>query len=172
MKNALLITSFLACSSTIAETNVVNISEHGFIVENVQTSPKSPQELWSQLTQDVDKWWPKDHTWWGKEGVLTIDTFAGGCFCEKSADKSAEHMRISFVEPHTLLRMTGGLGPLQGMGMYGALDWKLQPLENETKITLTYRVSGIDPKGFEQLAPIVAQVQGIQLKSLIEYQPR
>lgn len=153
-----------------AKPKVVMVSEHGFIVENTAQSSKPASLLWQQLVEDVDSWWPKDHTWWGEDGVLSIDKFAGGCFCEKSVDKSAEHMHISFVEPQKLLRMTGGLGPLQGMGMYGALDWKFQQLNDKTIITLTYRVSGIDPTGFEKIAPIVAQVQGDQLNALIDYQ--
>lgn len=32
---------------------------------------------------------------------------------------------MSFVEPYKLLRMTGGLGPLQGMGIQGGLDGSL-----------------------------------------------
>ena len=40
-----------------------------------------------------------------------------------SGARSAEHMRIGFVDPGVQLRMLGGLGPLQGMGLHGALDW-------------------------------------------------
>ena len=98
--------------------------------------------------------------------VFYIETKAGGCFCEVSGDKSAEHMRISFVEPQKLLRMTGGLGPLQGMGMYGSMDWKFSEESGVTTVILKYKVSGYSPDGFEQLAPIVAKVQGLQLEGL------
>ena len=54
-------------------------------------------------------------------------------------------MRISFVEPNKLLRMSGGLGPLQGMGLYGALDWQFSRVDNMTQVLLTYKVSGIKP---------------------------
>lgn len=75
-------------------------------------------------------------------------------------------MHISFVQPGKLLRMTGGLGPLQGMGMFGAMDWQFSSDDTATQVTLTYRVSGIDPNGFKELAPIVANVQGQQLNGL------
>lgn len=65
--------------------------------------------------------------------------------------------------------MTGGQGPLQGMGRYGALDWQFTPGETGTQITLTYRVNGINPDGYAQLAPIVSSVQGLQLKALNAY---
>ena len=75
-------------------------------------------------------------------------------------------MRISFVDPSKLMRMTGGLGPLQGMGMFGALEWKFETIERGTEITMTYRVNGISPDGFAELAPIVDRVQAIQLGGL------
>ena len=62
--------------------------------------------------------------------------------------------------------MTGGLGPLQGMGMYGALDWVFESNDLGTQVTMTYRVNGISEGGFAELAPIVDQVQGLQLGGL------
>ena len=75
-------------------------------------------------------------------------------------------MRISFVDPPSLMRMTGGLGPLQGMGMYGALEWVFESTDQGTNVTMTYRVNGINPDGFAELAPIVDAVQAIQLGGL------
>ena len=153
--------------------SVVNyVSDHGFIVTNTISSKVTPDEMWNALVNDVDLWWPKDHSWWGKQGKFSIEPLAGGCFCEVAGQRSSVHMQISFVEPNKLLRMTGGLGPLQGMGMHGALDWVFETNEETTAITLTYRVSGINPEGFEQLAPIVAKVQGIQLNALKAYVER
>ena len=156
-------------SKVNAEPNVVHTSEFGFIVENQVTIQQPPQKVWQALVNDVDLWWPKDHSWWGEKSVFSIDAAAGGCFCEKVDNKSAEHMRISFVEPNKLLRMTGGLGPLQGMGMFGTLDWQFVEVDGHTQLTLTYRVNGINPDGHEKLAPIVAKVQGLQLQGLANY---
>ena len=96
-------------TSVLAEPKVLHVTETGFMVENKVTISQSADKVWHALINKVDKWWPKDHTWWGNDSVLSIDEFAGGCFCEKVGYKSAEHMRISFVEPQKLLRMTGGL---------------------------------------------------------------
>jgi hypothetical protein len=75
-------------------------------------------------------------------------------------------MRISFVEPKKSLRMTGGLSPLQGMGVYGSLDWMISRQGDVTKITLTYSVTGINKDRFDKLAPIVDKVQETQLNHL------
>jgi uncharacterized protein YndB with AHSA1/START domain len=152
-----------------AKGQVDYVSDTGFIVSNKFSSNIKAPDIWRALTEEIDQWWPKDHTWWGEQGILAIEPVAGGCFCETAGRRSAQHMQISFVEPYKLLRMTGGLGPLQGMGMHGALDWQLVQKEDVTEVTLTYRVSGIHPDGFKQLAAIVAQVQGIQLQALKTY---
>jgi hypothetical protein len=65
--------------------------------------------------------------------------------------------------------MLGGLGPLQGMGMYGALDWTFETRPDGLHLVLHYQVSGHDPKGYAELAPIVDAVQAQQLGALAAY---
>jgi hypothetical protein len=166
MKIKSILISVLVLVSTGANAEVLHVSDHGFIVKNQIHTNSSVADAWRAMVEDVDSWWPKDHTWWGEDSALSIDPRAGGCFCETSDTNSAEHMRISFVEVGKLLRMTGGLGPLQGMGMHGALDWQFKATDIGTQITLTYKVSGINPEGFVKLAPIVGYVQGVQLGGL------
>jgi uncharacterized protein YndB with AHSA1/START domain len=151
------------------QAKVLHVTEHGFIVENSITTVHKSEKVWLALINDVDKWWPKDHSWWGKQGTFSIEAKAGGCFCEIVGEKSAEHMHISLVEPNKLLRMTGGLGPLQGMGVYGSLDWVFSEDKGKTTVTLTYSVTGINKDGFEKLAPIVARIQGLQLNALKQF---
>lgn len=167
MKPAHVITLFILASllPQLATAELKHVSEHGFIIENQIETNASVDNAWQALTNNIDQWWPKDHSWWG--GTFSVQAKAGGCFCETSGERSAEHMRIVFVDPGKTLRMTGGLGPLQGMGLNGALDWRFTRTETgKTQITLHYAVHGINADGFEQLAPIVDQVQGIQLEGL------
>ncbi|NKB35512.1 MAG: SRPBCC domain-containing protein [Pseudomonadales bacterium] len=159
-----LIISLSAWSSTYAE--VITIAETGFIIENKIQVNTNKATTWQAFSEEVDLWWPKDHSWWGVDSTLSIDSFAGGCFCEIGVEKSAEHMHIVFVDPPNQMRMTGGLGPLQGMGMFGALEFVFNENETGTEVVMTYRVNGINPDGFEQLAPIVDQVQAIQIEGL------
>jgi hypothetical protein len=169
MRNTLLFAlSVLSLSVQQAVAEVKHISDHGFIIENTIKTDASIEDAWLGLTKHVNKWWPKDHSWW--YGTFSIEDWAGGCFCEVNDKQTAEHMRVVFVDPHKVLRMIGGLGPLQGMGMNGALNWNFSELEDgATQVVLTYSVTGINPDGFEQLAPIVDQVQGIQLNGLASY---
>jgi len=134
-------------------------------------------------------WWPKDHTWW--KGALRIDEQAGGCFCESTDTASAVHMRVSYVEPNKKVVMIGGLGPLQEMGVTGALIWEFSDIETappsadkendkrvpKTKVTLTYHASGnIHFNGKKasneeavNLVNVVDKVQAQQLNALIAF---
>lgn len=118
-------TSLMVCFSLLAtnvHAEVLLIAKTGFITENKTQVSTDREAMWNAFVQ-VGQWWPGDHSWWGDAKGLTIDPVAGGCFCEKSGNKSAEHMRITHVDAPSLMRMTGGLGPLQGLGMYVAVDW-------------------------------------------------
>jgi len=156
-------------SSVNAHCEVIFVAETGFIIQNKIQVNSNKEETWNVFTRQVQQWWPSDHTWWGDAGILTIDTHAGGCFCEKSGKKSAEHMQVSYVDPNNIMRMTGGLGPLQGMGMFGALEWSFNTNKHGTEVTMTYKVNGISPEGFTELAPIVDRVQAIQLNGLEDF---
>lgn len=163
---ALLFSFVNLCVTSQVSAEVVYANDRGFKITNSFTTSKTEQQVWQALVYKVDAWWPKDHSWWGDKGTFSIDPTAGGCFCEKSGKNSAEHMHIAFVEHGKLLRMTGGLGPLQGMGLYGALDWKISSEEGTSTVTLTYTVSGYYPDGYSKLAVIVDQVQAMQLGGL------
>jgi uncharacterized protein YndB with AHSA1/START domain len=131
--------------------------------------PNDAATAWKALVDDIDRW-PKDHSWWGKESRLSIEPRAGGCFCERTGDRQALHMLVSFVDPERLLRLTGGLGPLQGMGLHGALEFRLAPSpEGGTRITMFYRAGGYTPDDLSKLAPVVDKVQAQQLGGLASY---
>ena len=168
----LLIVSLFPLLINATYADVQHIAETGFILENKIQTDSNSARTWKAFVEEVDNWWPKDHSYWLEAGTFSIDPVAGGCFCERTADgQSAEHMHIAFVDPGKVLRMTGGLGPLQGMGMFGALDFVFTENSQGTEVTMTYRVNGINPGGFAELAPIVDMVQGLQiggLKSFLE----
>ena len=159
--------ALLGASAAFAD--VRDSSRAGFTIENTVTVPVDPAAAWKALVEGVDEWWPRDHTWWGTASTLSVEPRAGGCFCEIAGDRQAAHMQIAFVDPGKTLRLLGGLGPLQGMGVHGVMEWRLEPLDGATRITLYYRAGGYTTDDLSQFAPVVDAVQAQQLGGLAEY---
>jgi hypothetical protein len=171
MRNSIVVATAAAAALAFgtAQAEIRDSAPNGFTIENTQVVPVDAKTAWDALVNDVGRWWPKDHTWWGDAGKLSIQARAGGCFCEINGAQQAWHMTVTFVDPESTLRMTGGLGPLQGMGLDGALEWRFAKVEEGTRITLWYRAGGYTPDDLQKFVPVVDQVQGLQLGGLADY---
>ncbi len=98
---------------------------------------------------------------------LSLDERAGGCFCEKLPNKgSVEHMRVVYIQPPRMIRMTGALGPLQAEAADGTMAITLAKTEAGTRITMSYVAGGYIRAGADKLAPIVDRVLAQQLLGL------
>lgn len=148
---------------------VTDASPSGFTLENSVEVPVDAATTWRALVDDVDAWWPKDHTWWGRASRLTIDARPGGCFCERAGRQQAQHMQVVFADPGKLLRMSGGLGPLQGMGVTGTLEFRLTATGSGTRVVLWYRAGGYAPEDLGKFARVVDSVQALQLGGLARH---
>ena len=164
---SLVLLGALAYSSV--EAKIVDQAPNGFTLENSEWVPTDPQASWKSFVNDVGQWWPADHSWWGDASKLSISEKVGGCFCELNGAQQAWHMTVTFVDPGKLMRMTGGLGPLQGMGLDGALEWRFVAENGGTRITLWYRAGGYTPDDLAKFVPVVDKVQALQLGGLAEY---
>lgn len=153
------------CAAPTVGAEVLDSSPSGFTLENRITVPVDAKTAWRGLVDHVGDWWPSDHTWWGKAKNLSIDARAGGCFCEKSGKQQAEHMHVVMVMPGEMLRLKGALGPLQGMGLDGALEFRLKQSDDgqSTEITMWFRNGGYTP---DDLSKFVAVVDGVQKQQL------
>jgi len=159
----------LALSGAGAWAEVKDASAQGFTLENRETVPVSAMAAWNALVNDVDVWWPRDHTWW-KGSTLSIDARAGGCFCEKDGGRETQHQQIVFVDPGRLLRMVGGLGPAQGLGLSGVIEFRLAAADGGgTTITMFSRTGGYTPDDLRSLAPLADRVNKQMLGALAAY---
>ena len=166
----ILLTTAMIMVFSAADADVTGSGETGFSIHHVIALDASPEAAYRAITEEVSNWWIADHTWSGDAANLSIDARAGGCFCEKLADGgSMQHMLITWAQPGKELRMTGGLGPLQMMGVHGGMQWRLKPADEGSVLEYNYVVTGFSPDGLAALAPIVDTVQGQQLESLRSY---
>lgn len=153
--------------SPIVSAGVVESSKTGFLIRIQAEVDVAPPQVWDQFLA-VGEWWSGDHSWFGKASGFSIEPRAGGCFCETDGDRSALHMLVSYVDPGKEMRMIGGLGPLQGLVLQGAMTFRFEPLESGgTRIVHIYRVMGHTENGLDELAPIVDSVQQLQINGLV-----
>lgn len=167
---ALIFVALSAAVATAAQAEVKDTAGTGFTLENAVVVPVDAATAWQALVDEVGQWWSADHTWWGDASKLSIEPRAGGCFCEIDGERQASHMTVVFVDPGKTLRLTGGLGPLQGMGLDGVMEWRLAPAEEGgTRIVLSYRAGGYTPDDLGAFAPAVDGVQREQLQRLVDH---
>jgi hypothetical protein len=144
---------------------VVGSSADGFTVREEVEFAGPPAGAWKRLI-DIGSWWDPQHTYSGHSSNLTLTLRPGGCWCEKLENGGfARHLEVVLVIPEKRLRLTGGLGPLQGIGATGALTFTLRSASpGATTVTAEYSVVGYSREGLASLAGAVDQVLGEQLQ--------
>jgi len=161
-------------TSTPASAAVVAAGASGFISEHELLLPADSDKAYRALTTDIAAWWDASHSYSGKAENFSMDARAGGCFCESLPNGgSVMHMQVVFADPGRLLRLSGGLGPLQGMGVSGSMDFVLEPAEGQeaasTVLRYRYVVHGLAESGVGEMADAVDQVQAGQLQRFKAY---
>jgi hypothetical protein len=81
------------------------------------------------------------------------------------------HLTVVYADPGKILRLVGGLGPMQNMGVAGALTFALAEKEGKSTLVLTYIVGGYNPDGLTKwasTADVVLLEQVTRLKRFIE----
>ncbi|MGE0740609.1 MAG: SRPBCC domain-containing protein [Hyphomonadaceae bacterium] len=150
-----------AAGALPARAEVRSASASAFVIQAEAEIAAVPEQVWGSLGQ-ISHWWNGAHTYSGDAGRLQLDMQAGGCWCERWGEgQSVEHMRVVLVMEHEgvrTLRLVGGLGPLQEMGVSGVLTFTVAPHASGAKLTMTYRVSGDAGLTLDQLAPLVDMV--------------
>lgn len=154
------------------QAEILDSSPDGFTLEFSLPVDGHLKLVFDGLTKDIGNWWLADHTWYGDSQNMSIVLEPGGCLCEIKNDlQFTEHLRVVKVEPYSLIRFSGGLGPLQGEGAQGIMDWSLRNSADERTTTLTvrYRVGGYTGSDLSGWAPAVENVLKQQMTSFQTY---
>ncbi|MBA4283983.1 MAG: ATPase [Xanthomonadaceae bacterium] len=149
-----------------AQAELLKSAETGFVARNAVTIAARPDQVWAALIAPA-RWWNPAHSWSGKAANFSLEARAGGCFCEALANGgSVEHQRVVFSHPGQLLRLVGGLGPLQPEAVSAVMNWELKADGEGTRLTQTYAVSGMVDGGLSGWAVPVDGVIREQLERL------
>jgi uncharacterized protein YndB with AHSA1/START domain len=142
-------------SQARARAEVIEASPGGFTVKMTVEIAAPPAAVYSAVVRGIGSWWDAAHTWSGDPRNLSIDGRAGG-------------LR---VDPGKMLRLSGGLGPLQDLLVTGVLTMTMEAATAGTRFELTCAVGGYARGGLADLAAPVDRVlagQAAQLKQFAE----
>ena len=174
MRNPVFLAAALALGATAspAAAEVISTSDDGFVTRATAEVAAEPLAVWLALTKPGD-WWNSEHTWSGDAANMTLTPQAGGCFCERipgddgeegfAMDGSAHHATVLQAFPLNVLRMRGGLGPLQGEPATGVLTITLKEIDGGTRVLWEYNVGG--PMRYE-IAEISGAVDAVMTQQL------
>ena len=164
-----------------AGAEVTESSPTHFVIRHAVDVDATPEDAWLALIAPGD-WWNDSHTWSADASNMTLTPQAGGCFCEKipaedgpdsyGLEGSAQHMMVVQAVPRKVLRMRGGLGPLQSEPVDGVMTVTMQPIEDNageaagTRIVWEYVVGGTMRFDVEEISKAVDGVIGEQVLDL------
>jgi uncharacterized protein YndB with AHSA1/START domain len=157
----------LALVAVASAQSAPQVTPIGFLVKLEVNINAPAAKVYEALVGHIGSWWNPEHTYSHDAKNLSIDPRPGGCFCEKLPNGGGvEHLRVVHVAPGEVLRLSGGLGPLQASGLAGSLTWKLTGGGKNTRVQLSYSVGGFIDGGLEKIAPAVESMLNDQLNRL------
>lgn len=139
-----------------AQADVKAAAPDGLIIQIKTEIALDRDDAWARLL-DIGSWWNGSHTYSGNAESMNVDAVAGGCWCELWSGGEVEHGRVVLVMPRETLRFSAALGPLQEMGVSGALTFTLSdgPSPSRTSVTVDFKVSGSSLSGLDKLATVI-----------------
>ncbi|MEP5765447.1 MAG: hypothetical protein ABJ308_12680 [Halieaceae bacterium] len=152
-----------------AAADVLSASREGFSLRIETLSQATPDVSYQAFTA-IERWWDPAHSYAGVASNLSLDVSPGGAFLEKLSNGGfVKHLEVVYAQPGKEIRLLGGLGPLQPMGLYGALTVQFEAYGKGSKTIMLYNVGGFSSAGLENLAPIVDAVQAAQMQRHAAY---
>jgi hypothetical protein len=155
-------------ASPAAQAEVVRASADGFTLSIAFDTPAPPARAFAALGE-IGAWWSSEHTYSGDAANMTLDLTAGGCFCERWDGGSITHATVVQVRNDAVLRLTGGLGPLQELPVSQVHDWTVEAAAEGSRVTYATRVAGAPGDNLGELAPLVDMVMAEQMERLRAY---
>ncbi len=158
--------TLISVSQSTAE--VLAADKQGFQIAVTRSSDAASDTLYRAFIA-IEKWWDGAHSFSGNANNLSMD-FEKACFLEKLPNGGfVRHLEIAHHRPGQRICLTGGLGPLQEMGVHGAMTISFTDQDGKGELKVTYNVSGFRPDGLDEFAPIVDRVLAGQIDRLIKF---
>jgi uncharacterized protein YndB with AHSA1/START domain len=160
--------ALLLAASGALHAELSGSSATGFVSSHQRTVQATPAQAFDAVAR-IERWWNAAHSYSGQGANLRLALRAGECFCEQWDGGSVEHARVIQVQPGSVVRLEGALGPLQELAVKGILTFTTGVADGKTFVRLTYRVSGSPDAGLDKLAAPVDRVIGDQFARWAAY---
>lgn len=163
LQAAVIVTTALSFATSVP-AKVASQSANGFTVTHEADVAVDPKGAYDGFV-NIGTWWSDAHSFSGAAKNISIEPKAGGCWCEAlPSGGSVSHMTVVHANPGAMLVLSGGLGPLQFMGVAGSMTLKFTAQGKGTRVTLDYAVGGYDVDDFKEISKGVDAVLGEQIK--------
>lgn len=147
-----------------AGAEVTAAGRSGFVLRIETLNQASPALSYEAFTA-VERWWDPAHSYSRKSGNLSLSVTPGGAFLETLDNGGfVKHMEVIYANPGVEMRLLGGLGPLQPMGMHGVMTVQFEAFGTGSKTVVTYTVAGYSAQGLQELAGVVDKVLAGQMQ--------
>ena len=159
-----------ATTTAAARAEVAEQWDTGFTTRNVVEVSARADRVYAALGE-VGRWWGNDHTYSGSASNMTLELKPGGCFCEALPGGGVQHGAVVLAWPaQGMVRIDAALGPLQEMGVSGALTFTIKPKgTGVVEVVQTYTVGGGRAGLPKMVSAVVDQVVGEQLRRFEKY---
>ena len=169
MKRIVLAAAFVLAALPPAGAAVVASGPGGFTVKFEADVAATPAQAFETFTK-IGNWWSSDHTFSGDAKNMSMDVSPGGAWRETLPNNGfVEHMRVIHSAPGAMLVLSGGLGPLQFMGVAGTMTVTFTAKDAGTHVTLEFSGGGYDPDNFAKWPAAVDGVIGEQFARYSTY---
>ncbi len=143
---------------------LISQSATGFMVTHEVDLEIALQAAYDAFVK-IGQWWNDAHSYSGAAKNISIEPKAGGCWCEALPNGgSVQHMTVVQANPGAMMVFSGGLGPLQFMGVAGSMKVTFKAQAKGTHVSVIYAVGGFDTGNFVEISKGVDAVLGEQIK--------
>ncbi|MFZ4383138.1 MAG: hypothetical protein ACOYO0_14360, partial [Sandarakinorhabdus sp.] len=151
-----------------AQARLTQSTADSFISANSADLPVPPAAVWTALL-DWGGWWDPAHSYSRVPGAMMLQAEAGGVLIERWPGGSVAHASVLMVMPASVLRLSGGFGPLQALPVGAILEFSLKAQGTGTSVMMTYRVAGNATSGLDTLAAPVDAVMSAAFQRLARH---
>ena len=143
--------------------DLVEADDAGFVSSHEIEIGVPPVRVFDALIDEVAEWWDPAHSYSGDAANFSFDAGSSGALAlvEDLGDGGfVIHLRVVFARRPETLVLTGGLGPLQRLGVADSMSFDLEATQTGTKLSYRYTVNG------RNVAPLAEPVDRVQLGQL------